>query len=134
MPELRIHITLPYALRLREGEYQTAQGGEAIHLSFPLMEETSPQTIVAATFEHDDTPSQDDKQRVRVQDADRLLHRTNRMLRWYRAVRQRADIIELTRAQASPFQFALVGPGDPSGWTDPVEYEEAGPTPLALAV
>ena len=56
------------------------------------------------------------------------------MLRWYRAVRQRAGITELTRAQASPFRFELVGAGDPVGWIDPIKYEETGPTPLALTV
>jgi hypothetical protein len=133
MPEIRISITLPYALRLTDGEYQTAQAGEAIRISAPpLLEETSPQTIVSATFQRDEIPDPNERQRVRTEDADRLLRRTNRMLRWYRAVRQRADITELTRAQASPFRFEVVGPGDPTGWIDPIEYEEVGPTPLIL--
>jgi hypothetical protein len=134
MPEIRITITLPYALRLAEGDYQTAQAGEMIHISAPPLEETSPQTSVAATFQHDEIPDPAEKRKVRFQDANRLLRRTNRMLRWYRAVRQRADITELTRAQASPFRFELVGPGDPTGWIDPIEYEEAGPTPRTLTV
>jgi hypothetical protein len=134
MPEIRINITLPYALRLTEGEYQTAQAGEEIHISVPNLEETSLQTIIAATFHHDEIADPDDKYKVRVQDADRLLRRTNRMLRWYRAVRRRADITELTRAQASPFRFEVIGPGDAAGWTDPIEHEESGPTPLVLTV
>jgi hypothetical protein len=134
MPEIRISMTLPYALRLAEGEYQTTQTGEIVRLSVPPFEETSPQTMLSVTFQHDDILDPDEKQRVRALDADRLLRRTNRMLRWYRAVRQRADIIELTRAQASPFRFELVGGGDPTGWIDPIVYEEAGPTPLALTV
>jgi hypothetical protein len=69
---------------------------------------------------------------VLARDADRLLRRTNRLLRWYRAVRRRADITELTRAQASPFRFEVVGPGDPTDWTDPIAYEETGPIPLDL--
>jgi hypothetical protein len=56
------------------------------------------------------------------------------MLRWYRSVRQRADITELTRAQASPFQFELVGGGDAEGWTGPIEYDEVESTPLQLTV
>ena len=132
MPEIQINITLPYALRLTEGEYHTAQVGEIIRISAPPLEETSPQTVVAATFQHGEIPDPDERQRVRAQDADRLLRRTNRMLRWYRAVRQRADITELTRAQASPFRFEVVGSGDPAGWIDPIKYEEVGPTPLAL--
>jgi hypothetical protein len=134
MPQIRISITLPYALRVTGGDYQTAQAGEVIRISEPPLEETSPQTIVSATFQRDEIPDPDEKQKARVQDADRLLRRTNRMLRWYRAVRQRADISELTRAQASPFRFELVGEGSAAGWTDLIEYEEAGPTPLALTV
>src|SRR5437899_2723907 len=104
MPEIRISITLPYALRLIDGEYHTAQVDEILRISAPALEETTPQTIVSATFQHDETPDLVEKQRMRVQDADRLLRRTNRMLRWYRAVRQQADITERTRAQASPFR------------------------------
>ena len=134
MPEIRISITLPYSLRLMEGEYQTSQVGEIIRISAPPMEETSPQTIVAATFQHPEIGEPKEKVRVRNQDATRLLHRTNRMLRWYRAVRQRADITELTRAQASPFRFEVVGTGDPAGWTEPLEYEETSLIPLVLTV
>ena len=135
MPEIRISMTLPYTLRLTDGEYQTAPAGETIRISAPpLLEETNPQTIVAAAFQHGDIPDSEERRRVRAQDADRLLRRTNRMLRWYRAVRQRADITELTRAQASPFRFEVVGAGDPMGWIDPIEYEEARPTPLPLTV
>jgi len=61
MPDIRISITLPYALRLTEGEYQTAQVGEIIHISVPPLEETSPQTIVAATFQRGDIPDPDEK-------------------------------------------------------------------------
>ncbi|HEV7224978.1 MAG TPA: hypothetical protein VGN42_19900 [Pirellulales bacterium] len=134
MPEIRVSMTLPYALRLAEGQYATAQGDEVIHINAPPLEEVNPQTIVAAVFQRDEIHDQDQMQKARVQDADRLLRRTNRMLRWYRAVRQRADITELTRAQASPFRFEVVGPGDPAGWTGPIEYEEVGPAPLALTV
>ena len=134
MPQIRVRMTLPYALRLTEGEYQTGQVGETIQINAPPLEETSPQTTVSTTFRHPEVADADEKQRARAQDADRLLRRTNRMLRWYRAVRQRADITELTRAQASPFRFEVIGPEDPAGWIDPIEYEEAGPTPLALTV
>lgn len=134
MPGIRISITLPYALRLTEGDYQTATAGETIRISAPSLEETNPQTLISATFDHDEITDPEERRRVRAQDADRLLRRTNRMLRWYRAVRRRADIVELTRAQASPFRFEVVGPGDPTGWIDPIEYEETGPTPLDLTV
>ena len=107
MLEIRISITLPYALRLTEGDYQTARRGEIIHISAPPLEETSPQTIVSATFQHDEIADPVEKQRLRDQDADRLLRRTNRMLRWYRAVRQRADITELTRSAGEPLPIRV---------------------------
>ncbi len=67
MPEIRISITLPYALGLAEGEYQTAQVGESIRLSVPPLEETSLRTLVSATFQHDDIADPDERQRVRAQ-------------------------------------------------------------------
>jgi hypothetical protein len=134
MPEIRVSITLPYALRLTEGDYPTVQNGDKIRVSAPPLEETSPQTIVSANFHHNDISELVERQARRTLEADRLLRRTNRMLRWYRAVRQRADISELTRAQASPFRFELVGVGDATGWIEPIDYEDTLPTPLNLTV
>jgi hypothetical protein len=134
MPEVRISITLPYELGLTEGDYQTAQVGEIVRVSAPPLEEPNRQTIVSAIFQYGEILDPVDKQIVRDQDAGRLLRRTNRLLRWCRAVLQQADITELTRAQASPFRFEVVGPGDPAGWIVPLEYEEGMPAPLALTV
>jgi len=127
---------LPYALGLPAGDYQTAAapGGEPLSIGPPELDETATRTMLFATFEHGDRLDADQKERERVSDADRLLRRVNRMLRWYRAVRGRADLTERTRAQASPFLFELAGPGDPSGWTEPLRYEEAGPAPRPLTV
>ena len=129
---IRISITLLYALGIIDGEYQTAQVGQMIRISAPPLVSTTSQTIVSATFQHDEMIDAIEKQRIRARDAHSLLQRTNRMLRWYRAVRQRADTAELTRAQASPFRFELVGAGDPEGWMDPIEYEAEEPTSFAL--
>jgi hypothetical protein len=134
MPEIRISITLPYELGLAEGDYPTAQVGEIVRVSAPPFGETNLLTIVSATFQNGENLDPDEKDRCRIRDADRLLRRTNRMLRWYRGVLQQADITELTRAQASPFRFEVVGPGDSEGWTKPIKYEETHPTPLVLTV
>jgi hypothetical protein len=134
MLEIRVSITLPYALGLAEGDYLTAQVGEIIRVSAPTLEEPNPQTVISATFQNGENFDPDEKDRCRAQDADRLLRRANRLLRWCRAVIQQADIAELTRAQASPFRFEVVGPGDSEGWTKPIKYEEAQPTSLALTV
>jgi hypothetical protein len=134
MPIVRVILSLPYALGLPVGAYQTAPAGEAVEIGPPVLDEMTPQTTLSATFEHADDLDPDQKERERFSDADRLLRRTNRLLRWYRAVRRRADITERTRAQASPFRFELVGAGDPVGWTDLLRHEETGPAPLDLSV
>ena len=64
MPEIRISLTLPYALRLAEGEYQTAPVGEILRVSVPPLEEMNPQTVVSATFPHEEIPDPDEKQKV----------------------------------------------------------------------
>lgn len=136
MPLVRVSLTLPYALGLPAGDYatSTAMGGEPLSVGLPLLDETAPRTVLFTTFEHPDGLDPDRIERERVSDADRLLRRVNRMLRWYRAVRRRADLTERTRAQASPFHFELAGPGNPTGWTEPLRYEESGPTPRTLTV
>lgn len=133
MPLVRVRMILPYALGLPEGEYATAPAQEPLLIGPPLFDETAPQTVLFAAFEHPDNLDADERERARVSDAERLLRRTNRLLRWYRAVRRRADITERTRAQASPFLFELPGPGDPAGWVEPLRFEEAGPEPTNLS-
>jgi hypothetical protein len=134
MPVLRVRLTLPYVLQLAEGEYRTAPNGEAITIGAPPVEEVASHTVISAIFTHDEIPGPDEKERIRFLNADKLLRRTNRLLRHYRAVRQKAEITELTRAQASPFRFEVVGAGNPEGWIDPIEYEEVGLTPLSLTL
>lgn len=133
MVEFRISITLPYALQLEEGEYLTVPGGEGIAVSAPPGDTPRPQTAISAAFQRGDIPDPDERHKARAQDADRLLRRTNRLLRWYRAAGRQADVTELTRALASPFLFEAVSPGDLAGWLDPIIYEESAPEPHDLA-
>jgi hypothetical protein len=109
MPDVRVSISLPFALLLTEGDFQTGAVGEVIRVSAGPLEETGLQTLISATFPHPDIEDPDAIQTLRVEDADRLLPRTKRLLRWYRSVRRRADINELTRAQASPFRYEIDG-------------------------
>ncbi len=53
------------------------------------------------------------------------MRRVNRLLRWYRVATGQAAIIELTRAQASPFRFIVEGTGAVWGGDAPLEYEAA---------
>jgi hypothetical protein len=134
MLDVKVSIVLPYALRLGDGEYQTIQAGESVHVAAYPEEETRPQTSVAAIFHIDDVVHPHEIPHFRHRFADQLLRRTNRLLRWYRAVRQRADINELTRSQASPFRFEAIAGQLSEVWLRPLGYEETAPTPLPLTV
>lgn len=135
MPAIRVTITLPYYLRLAEGDYAGLGGAETVRVLAPdLTEGMPPQTSVQANFANRDTADPDEIQREKARDASQLLQRTNRLLRRYRTVTRRADIIELTRAQASPFRYEVVGAPAAPEWTTAVEYEATGPQPVPLTV
>jgi len=135
VPELQVSVVLPYYLRLVEGDYQTAQGGELVQVvPPPLLEGTLPRSSVRALFTPEESADPEAIQRGRVRCGDQLLRRINRLLRWYRSVSRQADITELTRAQVSPFQFAAAGAAVAAEWTAPLEYEAAGPQPAVLTL
>jgi hypothetical protein len=133
MPELRVSFLLPSFLRIASGQYETGAQLVSIEVLEPLLVEGfPPRTRVCARFDHDDTNDPDVIQREKARDADRLLWEANRLLRWYRVVTHRADMVEVTRAQASPFQFeVLAGPAD-AAWGSPLQYEAGGPQPLDM--
>ena len=85
-------------------------------------------------FDHPAVADPEERQRLRARDAEQLMRRTNRLLRWYRALSRQTEVIELTRARVSPFRFQLVGGGIPEEWNDPIEYEAVGPTALPLGI
>ena len=88
-----------------------------------------------AVFDHPETPDSDQRQRLRGEDAEHLLpRRTNRLLRWYRAASRRTEVIELTRAQASPFRFEAAGAATAAVWNGFLMFEAGGPTPLPANV
>lgn len=133
MPDVQVSFLLPSYLRLAEGEYELGEGQGTIEVVPPqLFEGQAPRTQVRARFSHPDTEDQNAILSVKVREADHLLWRANRLLRRYRAVTRRAEMIEVTRAQASPFQFlALAGPAN-SEWVKPLKYEGAESSPLDL--
>jgi hypothetical protein len=135
MPRLAVSVKLPYALRLRAESYRVGPLLELIRVENPpSLAAAVARTVVQAEFDHAETDDADEKQRLRVRDAEQLLRRTNRLLRWYRAVSRKTDIVELTRAQASPFEFQVLGEPAGKGWEDPINYEAAGPTPAPLSL
>jgi hypothetical protein len=135
MPAIRVTITLPYYLRLAEGDYAGPGGAETVRVLAPeLAEGMPPQTSVQANFVNLDTADPNEIQHEKARDANQLLQWTNRLLRLYRAVTRRADIIELTRAQASPFRYEVVGAATAPEWSTAVQYDATGPQPVPLTV
>jgi hypothetical protein len=133
MPEVRVSFLLPSFLRIASGEYEAGPHQARIEVLDPLLlEDTVPRTRVRAQFSHDDTDDQNVIQRQKARDADQLLWGANRLLRWYRAVTHRAEVVEVTRAQASPFEFEMLGGAVDPGWGSPLRYEAAGPEPLDM--
>jgi hypothetical protein len=127
MPQLQVSVVLPYYLLLSEGDYRTARVGEVVHVGDPLLDEGIRQrTPIDVQFAHEDSADQDEIQRQKARDAEQLLLRVNKLLRWYRAVTRRADITELTRAQASPFTFTIIGTAAAPEWGLPIKVEAAG--------
>ncbi len=135
MPELQVSVTLPYDLRLHEGDYPTAPAGEILQIRRSSGEQgPARRTVVRTNFTHPETTDQEEIFRLQTRDADQLLRRINRLLRWYRAVSHKTKILELTRAQASPFQFQLVGAGAEPAWGEPLKYKAPIPRALRLDV
>ena len=99
-----------------------------------LAEGMPPKTSMQANFENLETADPDEIQREKARNASQFLQWTNRLLRQYRAVTRRADIIELTRAQASPFRFESVGTAAGPEWSTAIAYEATGPQPAPLTV
>ena len=133
MPELQVSIALPYYLRIAQGKYETGQAGDSLRVVDPqLVENEPPRTSIQAHFTHADTVDANEIQRLKTRDADQLLWRTNRLLRWYRSVTHRADVLELTRAQASPFRFAVTADAADPAWNALLPFEGGGPVPLPL--
>ena len=129
MATVRTSIHLPYLLALPPGEYPTPGVGGSLRLadgSVTNVDGTVEGRTEASTlFDARDADNAEAQERQREVEADRLLRRVNRLLRWYRVATGQAAIIELTRAQASPFQFIVEGTGAAWGGDATLEYEAA---------
>jgi hypothetical protein len=134
MPDVRVQITIPYKLRISDGDYPTTPGGDPIRV-VDTSDEFCTRMLISATFFHDDAARPEEIQECRARDASQLLLRTNRLVRWYRAIRKRPDITELTRAEVSPFQFEVIAGTASELWTAPLEYyEKPHPAPRIMTV
>ena len=129
MATVRISIHLPYLLVLPPGEYPTPGLGGLVRMAdgsvINLDGTSEARTEASALFDAPDADDAETQERQRQAEADRLLRRVNRLLRWYRVATGQAAIIELTRAQASPFRFIVEGTVAAWGGDAPLEYESA---------
>ncbi len=131
MPRVQASIVLPYLLELEDGRYATGAVGAELAIQAvrpwsmrtstagPLQRESlsggseafplESATIVTMTEDLPDTEVPDEQGQLNARLADRLLLLTNRLIRAYRATSRNASITELSRAEASPFRFRVVG-------------------------
>jgi hypothetical protein len=112
-------IILPYTLRLPDGPFgalycrHRAGAGGTIGAG---------RASVSLRFEVSEQLSDEEQEAFKTRHAHRLLREANRLLRWYRAITGQTEIVELTRAEASPFEFTLEETG--AAWGDPILYAQ----------
>lgn len=82
-------------------------------------------TFISVTFDAASLLQPEQQFEVQRKEFERLLRRTNRLIRWYRSETRQAAIVELTRAQASPPSFTEVETGAP--WGTPFSVESDPP-------
>jgi hypothetical protein len=113
-------IVMPYTLRLPDGLFGqlrcSYKGGVGGALG-------GGRTSVSLRFDAPEPISEEEQEALKARYAQRLLREANRLLRWYRAVTQQTGIVELTRAEASPFEFTYEEDGAAWGG-DPVFYAQ----------
>lgn len=82
-------------------------------------------TSVSAVFDAAIALQSEQRFEEQKKEFERLLRRTNRLIRWYRSETRQAAVVELTRAQASPPSFTEVDSGLP--WGIPLSIESDPP-------
>jgi hypothetical protein len=141
MTAVRIAINLPYHLNLPRGEYAIGSQG-AVFLARAISAGSDPvavQTRVLSVFDIPDEIDRESEYSIAVREAGRLIRRVNRLLRWYRQLASLPGILEITRAQVSPFEFDVVEsrllPGKSvQKWTLPaLDFEAEKPIPAQFA-
>ena len=129
MPQVRVSIVLPYLLRLPDGIYQTGAEGGTIDLTERYMPGGdslgAKHTSVSAAFDASNSLQPEQQFEVQKKEFERLLRRTNRLLRWYRSKTRQAAVVELTRSQASPPTFVETETG--LAWGIPLLVESDPP-------
>ena len=137
MPRIEIASLLPYFLRLENGQYPTQFDGKSYLLSLQDVDSASDglssTKLTQVSFVFTGIAASDDEvQRFKTYQVEGLLRQTNRLLRWYRASTGLATVTELTRAQASPYLFRILGERENTSeiWAQEIRFESS-PLPLA---
>jgi hypothetical protein len=126
---IRVSLVLSYLLRLPNGNYSTGAEGGSLSLQEQYVPEANgsraKRTAVFSEFEAAASISLEHQLAIKNREADALLRRTNRLIRWYRSQTRQAAIVEVTRVQASPFVFTEQA--TQSLWGDDLTFEADPP-------
>ncbi len=127
---IRVMLILPYLLRLPDGSYPTGAEGGSVDLVEQYISEWNgsgtKRTAVSTVFEAPASAELEQQLTIKNREADALLRRTNRLIRWYRSETRQAAVVEITRVQASPFVFAEKD--TKSSWGDELIFEADPPS------
>jgi hypothetical protein len=120
MPGVFATIVLPHLLRLPDGPFGPLH---CRHHALTGGTTGESLTSVSLRFEVPEPVSEEQQETLKAGYAQRLLREANRLLRWYRAVSGQTEIVELTRVEASPFEFTVEETGAAWGG-DPIFYAQ----------
>ncbi len=125
LTSITVSLILPYLLRLPPGKYPLGAESGFLTLKEQFVSGAegsgAKYTLVSITFEANALVPPEQQFEIKRKQADRLLGAANRLIRWYRSETRQAGVLELTRAQASPFSFHLTATG--AAWEEPLAYE-----------
>jgi len=103
-----VEVSLPAVVLLPEGSYETSPAGEPVVLrQAPPDQGPGGLTIVRVAGRMPASLSDEEKERAWTRLAQRLLRRTNRLLRWYRVLSRNSGISEVAQWQVSPFRMFI---------------------------
>ena len=105
---VQVSFVLPYLLRLPDGDYPGGSEKDSIALREEYVETngvTTKLTVASSEFEARSSVLPEEELALKDREANTILRRTNSLLRWYRVETRQAAVVEVTKAQASPFVF-----------------------------
>ena len=127
---IRVSLVLPYLLRIPNGNYPTGTEGGSLDLLAKYVSDLdgsgTKRTALSSVFDASASAELEQQLTIKNSQADALLRRANRLIRWYRSETRQAAVVEVTRVQASPFVFTEMD--TQSLWGDELTFEADPPT------